>query len=437
MGLTGAVRRLAVVAPPSVLVVAGIDGHAPAQDLRLDPRIRLAAAPRQANVLLTVGRLTEPLLAAAIAAHDTMPAPRAAIEWRPGAEVAGTAPTIPGAEVTTGTDPVPQVVTASAALLRGERASSDPVRADADPAPWRGVGPYGQGGNGMTGGVPYGRPMAERDDDRDGLTLDALPVEVGPLFSGFPDGLTARVTFQGDLVHGFELRSNPFVGRQLSPADDPFLTALFEPVTVAELEVARARALLRWSAGALRLHGLHALSLRVLSLAVTAGPADVARVRRLSRWVTGAAVTGRQTQSVGVVPPERLAGLGVGPMARAAGLIEDVRTDERAYRELGFEPVTGQGSDARARWRQRLAEVEQSLELAGRAGARRVGGHGVVECPRGRLEAANSPTGRALDLVPDLVTGMEWGDAVATLTSLDLDLREAAAVRPNEARTVS
>lgn len=426
--------RLAVAAPPSVFTVAGIDGQVAAQALRLDPRIRLAAAPRQANVLLTVGKLTEPLLAAAIAAHDAMPAPRAAIEWRPQADVP-TAPTIPAAEVTTDVDPVPRVLATNAALLRGERASSDPVRADADPAPWRGVGPYGQGGSGMTGGVPYGRPMTERDDDRDGLTLDALPVEVGPLFSGFPDGLTARVTFQGDLVHGFELRANPFTGRRTSPADDPFLRALSEPVTVVDLEVARARDLLRWTAGALRLHGLHALSLRVLSLALIAGPADTVRVRRLSRWVTSAAVTGRQTQGVGVIPPERLEGLGVGPVARAAGLGEDARTDDRLYRDLGFEPVTGRAPDARGRWRQRLAEVEQSLDLAGRAGDRRVGGDGMIECPRGRLESGSSPTERVLDLVPELVTGMEWGDAVATLTSLDLDLREAAAVRPDEART--
>lgn len=427
--------RLGVAAPPSVFLVAGIDGRVAAQDLRLDPRIRLAAAPRQANVLLTVGRLTEPLLRAAIAAHDVMPAPRAAIEWRPGAEAEGTAPTIPGAEVTT--DAVPRVLTTNAALLRGERASSDPIRADADPAPWRGVGPYGQGGSGMTGGVPYGRPMTERDDDRDGLTLDALPIEVGPLFSGLPDGLTARVTFQGDLVHGFELRANPFVGRPLASDDDPFLRALSEPVPVVELEVARACALLRWTAEALRLHGLHALSLRVLSLALVAGPADVARVRRLSRWVTGAAVTGWQTKNVGVILPERLERLGLGPVARAAGLGEDARIDDPVYRDLGFEPVTGRTSDARGRWRQRLAEVEQSLDLAGRAGDRRIGGDGVVECPRGRLEPGSSPTARVLDLVPDLVTGMEWGDAVATLTSLDLDLRETAAVGPDDARTAS
>ena len=77
---------------------------------------------------------------------------------------------------------------------------------------------------------------------------------------------------------------------------------------------------------------------------------------------------------------------------------------------------------------QRLIEAEQALELAGRAGELVTGGQGEIESPRGRLALDDSPTGRLLELVPDLVTGVEWGDAVATLASLDLDLREVAAV---------
>ena len=53
---------------------------------------------------------------------------------------------------------------------------------------------------------------------------------------------------------------------------------------------------------------------------------------------------------------------------------------------------------------------------------------GRVESPRGRLEVGDSPTGRALTLLPRLLTGQGWGDAVATLVGLDLDLDEMSAV---------
>ena len=71
---------------------------------------------------------------------------------------------------------------------RRRLASSPDALPDLDPAPWRGVGPFGQGGTGMTGGVPYGRPLAGRADDRDGLKLDQLLVRVGPFLPPFPPG---------------------------------------------------------------------------------------------------------------------------------------------------------------------------------------------------------------------------------------------------------
>ena len=432
--MSGALRRLAATAPPSVFAVAGLDARDAVQDLQLDPSIRLVVAPRQANVLLLAGRLTEPLLTAAVSAHDVMPAPRCAIEWQL-RDTSSTTAAISGTRVITDLDPVPSIVSEHLELLGGQRPSSPAIREDAAPAPWRGVGPYGQGGSGMTGGVPYGRPMAEREDDRDVLTLDALPIQVGPLFSGFPQGLAARVTFQGDLVQRFELGANPFAGWLTSGFAEPFLQALTEPVRVVDLEVARARRLLRWTADALRIHGLHALSLRVLGLAARVGPGDAAVVRRLGRWIIRA-VTGRQTRDVGIIPRARLEGFGLGPVARAAGLPYDVRTDDPVYRELAFRPVTGARGDARDRWRQRLAEAEQALDLAARADDRRAGGTGVIESPRGRLEPGSSPTQRLLELVPDLVTGLEWGDAVTTLTSLDLDLREAAALAHEETSAV-
>ncbi|MTV27788.1 hypothetical protein FTX61_20570 [Nitriliruptoraceae bacterium ZYF776] len=420
-------RRLADAAPVRVFTVAGIGAREAVQDLRLDPRVRVVASPRQGNLLLLAGGLTEALRTAAVAAHDAMPPPRGVVMWTHNRE-APTGTAIPGAVVATGPEIVATLVTTHRALLSGERDSTPPVQPDVDPAPWRGEGPYGQGGSGMTGGVPYGRPMATREDDRDGLSLDALPVPVGPLFSGFPDGLTARVTFKGDLVHRFELGPNPFVTAATTRADDPFIRALEERVAIAVLEQARARALLRWTADALRLHGLDALAVRVLSLAGRAGPEHVATVRRLRRWITRSVVTGWQTRRVGHLETTQLVGLGAGPVSRAAGVSEDLRADDPVYQRLGFVPIRSSDGDVAARWQQRLIEAEQALELAGRAGELVTGGQGEIESPRGRLALDDSPTGRLLELVPDLVTGVEWGDAVATLASLDLDLPEVAAV---------
>ena len=132
------------------------------------------------------------------------------------------------------------------------------------------------------------------------------------------------------------------------------------------------------------------------------------------------------TRGVGTVSADDLAGLGAGPVARAAGLAEDVRLEDPAYRALGFEPVLRDRGDAAARWAVRLAEAADSLDLAARAGDARTTPIGRIESPRGRLEPGSAASARLLALVPQLLRETEWGDAVATVASLDIDLDEAA-----------
>jgi hypothetical protein len=423
--------RLAAPAPVPVFAVAGAGaGAAEAlQNLRMDERLRLVDVPRHAAVLVLVGELTEPVAAAAVAAHDALTHPRATVRWVLPGGVAVPPRDFPEAVTVEGESPVLAIRAVWHELLSGARRSEPPLQPDEDPVPWRGVGPYGQGGSGMTGGVPYGRPLANRADDRDGLALDALPVTVGPLFSAFPDGLTARVTFHGDVVASVEIGDNPFAG---TGGFEPslFVRSLHEHVPVRDVELARAVALLRWAADAVRLQGLGALGRRILALAAAPCPPGVAEVRRLRRCLAWAQVSGWHTRHIGLLSADVLRGLGAGPVARAAGIVEDARVDDPAYRELGFAPITHVVGDAAARWSQRLAEVEQALVLADHAGDRRTGGIGVVESPRGRLEADDSPTDRLLPLLPEILAGLEWGDAVTTLNSLDLDLREAASVQP-------
>jgi hypothetical protein len=233
----------------------------------------------------------------------------------------------------------------------------------------------------------------------------------------------------GDVVAEASTGPNPYAsqGIQLSQSRlSPFVRALTEPVPIAELELARARSHLRWLGDALTTHELRALGLRVLRLATDVKPGDSATVQRLGHALAFTQVLSWSTRGVGRLTGEELVGLGLGPVARAAAVVEDLRADDPDYRALGFEPIVQQEGDASARWRQRIQEAAQSLDLAARADGRRTEPTGRVESPRGRLDSGSGPATRLVPLVPDLLQGLEWGDAVTTLVSLDLDLEEAA-----------
>jgi hypothetical protein len=427
--LSGILTRLAAGAPAPVFAVAGLGTREAVQDLRLHPGVRLLDSPRAANVLLVAGNVPEELWEPLARVHDAMSYPRCTVFWALG-ESRVSPPALLRDALEVQGDAATAIVAAHYELLTGRRPSDPPLQPDEDAAPWRGVGPYGQGGSGMTGGTPYGRPMAEVAADRDGLRLDLLPLRVGPFFPRFPPGLQLDLKLAGDIVVELSTGPNPYASQSvelshLRPSLSPFVRALTEPVPIAELELARARAHLRWLADALIAHELPALGIRVLRLAAHLQPGDGPSVRSLARALSLTQVLGWSTRGVGVLSDERLTGLGLGPVARAVGVAEDVRLDDPGYLALGFEPILQQKGDASARWRQRLAEASQSLELAARANGLRTEPVGRVESPRGRLERGSGPAARLLPLLPQLLQDLEWGDAVTTLVSLDLDLEEA------------
>jgi hypothetical protein len=281
----------------------------------------------------------------------------------------------------------------------------------------------------MTGGVPYGRPLAERADDRDGLKLDQLLVRVGPFLPPLPPGLMLDVRLQGDVIQSV---SFPEDEQQASGAGveqqpegvpgggSPFTAALTRPTPVVELEIARARSHLAWLAGALGSAGLTALGRRTLRLAAGVAPSDGPEVARLARRLQRGRSLSWSSRGIGAVSAERAASLPGGPVARASGDARDVRSLDPAYMGLDFSPVVEQEGDALARWRLRLAEAQQSLALAGRAGRALTTPTGVVEGPQGPLGSTGSPSVALVSLLLDLLPGMEWGDAVATIVSLDI-----------------
>jgi hypothetical protein len=389
--------------------------------------VELVDSPRWATVLLVAGDLSQALDAPARRVHDQLPRPRATVWWqlRPGDRSPDEQlPVV--VSVRTGDDLLATVRRVHADLLTGSQPSSPELLPDEDPNPWRGVGDYGQGGKGMTGGTPYGRPLAKKAPDRDGLQLDQLPLRFGPFFPPFPPGLVLRMLLQGDVVQEANVEPNPYEAAPEQPVSGDGHRPP-GPASIAAIELVRARHHLRCLAEALRVHELDALALRSLRLARHLRPGDRTAVQRLGRTLRRTGTLAWATRGVGVVPADLVAGQGLGPVARAAGLSEDARSEDPAYQALGFEPVVHAAGDAEARWRQRLAEAEQALGLAERAGDATVGRSDPIESPRGRRSVGEpTPSARLLTLLPGVLSGLEWSDAVTTITSLDLDMEEAA-----------
>lgn len=420
-----------------VFVARGVGaGHA-LDALRLRPELRFVDSPRQASVLLVAGRITDALAQPLAQVHDQVPRPRATVWWTSG-DVDGV-PDDGAVVVSNEADVVARLIATHSGLTRGTKAGEPPLLPDRDPAEWRGVGPYGQGGTGMTGGVPYGRQIAGRTDDlRDGLALDVIVQRMGPFLTPFPAGLVLEATIQGDIVQaalaspasasdGGHPEAQPPRGGGALPDPDraPFVQGRSEPVPVSVLEVARARHHLRWVASCLRLYGMDALALRVLRLASSLIPSDADAVRDLARRLDRPWVLGAVTAGVGRMDPETAVAFG-GPVARSAGVDVDPRARMPAYRALGFAPVVCSGGDVRARWRQRMAEAEQSLDLAARAGHATLDADPDLEPPWTTAVGLDADR----DLTPQvagLLVGLEWGDALATLVSLDLDLEDRLA----------
>jgi hypothetical protein len=420
VGVRRLLRNIARHADARIFCVAGSGFRDEARLLRLAEGIHLTTSPRSANILLIVGGLDAGLIAPALVAHDALAAPRATVWWRLDAQP-GILPTnFPDAVIVDDGNLVRALRRVHEELVTGQRRSDPALLPDVEPARWRGIGPYGQGGKAMTGGVPYGRPMAERSDARDGLKLDYLPVRIGPLFAPFPIGLALDVKLQGDVIQEAILENftdPPTHARSI------FHRALREPVLVRDLELQRARSHLHWLADAVGVIGSPSLGERVLRLSHAVGPGDGEVIRALERALRRRRFFGWSTHGVGILEPNGLEPVG-GPLARASGVAIDARCEDPAYQLLGFEPVVQEEGDCAARWIQRLQEAAQALELAARAGDRRAGGSGIIESPRGSLTSRGGPSLAIASLVPSLVAGMEWGDAVATVVSLDLDMSE-------------
>jgi hypothetical protein len=335
-----------------VFAACGVDAWGEVQDLRACPEVELVTTPRHAAVLLTGGTIPTDHLPALDRVHDQIPHPRTSVFW-------------PAEDPSWG-GPMKGLDDLVAALVEaGDRLAGDPSGSEPDRLPdeelneWRGVGPNGQGGEGMMGGTPYGRPMAMTGDDRDGLALDQLRLRLGPFLDALPAGLTMEVTLQGEVVQACELHR--------SPPDETTSEHGPVPSRPRQRQVHPATDLLRHLAWALHLHGLDGLGARAARLAVASTGTDVDR-SHLSRDL--AALRRR-----------------IGRTGLLWGL-----------RSVG--PIEGRG-DAAMRWKNRLETIAEAVET-------------------GDAPAADPLASLSVEALGRAIVGLSLTDAMTTIASVDL-----------------
>jgi len=421
MGVSDRLRRFAF-ARPTVFPVVGWDGEGPLVEVLRRGLLQPVRAPHDSDLMLLSGRIPKAWSGPLRSLFETLALPRLAVWLRPddGAAAPEGVPLIEA-------DPQGSDLDAFLhQLLDPGAANNRPVLPDEPPSPWRGKGDHGQGGEGMMGGKPYGRPMAMVGNDPDGLMLGELSTSLGPFFPGLPSGLQVKLRLQGERIASVDEVTNWFPERsagEVAAARPALRAAMGHDVPAADLERVRIRTHLRAMAAVLDLSGLDGVARRFLE-------ADTNEPHRLRRLFRAAEWRGlrRVLQGVGRIDRDQAKELGlVGPAARACGLGGDTRSDDAAYRDAGFEPVSAQGGDAWARWTVLRDECLQAAALLPQL-KERVTHAG--EGPRGPWavdgDAVCGASRVNLAVLERILPGLLWPEALLTVASLDLDMREAA-----------
>lgn len=406
-----ALRAFAAAAPAAVFAAIGENASDRVDDLCLRSEINRVTSPRHASVLLVAGVLRDADRDALRRVHDQLPHPRATLWWTDGAPVDG------GVSLTVrmDDDPAESLQELQRQLMTGERHSEADLLPNEPPAPWRGVGEYGQGGKGMMGGTPYGRPMPMPADDlRDGLALDAYTMRIGPFMPMLPAGLVISLTLQGDVIQHARMESPP-----LWAASGSLHPRHGVPATLAQSERLLAARHLRCVARLLVILQLMPQAERCRRMACAVEHGEAVSVAGLRKSLIRSGAFAAIPAGLGRLDPRAAQALG-GTTLRAAGGAIDVRQRNSAYQALHFCPVaqlTGDvRGDVRARLCQWLDEADQSVALAARAGSAPV--EGALQVDRD-IATDTAPVDRE-DIFSGLLAGLEWNEAMLVINSFDI-----------------
>lgn len=299
----------------------------------------------------------------------------------------------------------------------------------------------------------------------DGLVMEALSFELGPLAAAVPGGIVLELSLDGDVVAACRPRALLAAGPLALAAGmppDPLAPAAWtaalaaargEPLgsrVLAGLECERALSHATWLRSLGELLGWAELSEQAQAAVSAVAPACAAlrggdgvpartalaaalpRLERLLGLLEGSRRLRARTRGRAVVGADVLRPTEVGgPVARAAGLERDARAGDPAYDALGFRIELDGAGDAEARTLVRAREAATSARLALAAldmdGDARAAAH--VEGPRGPLEArAHGPhvelaapgAEELLALAGGVVAGLELASALVGIASFDL-----------------
>ncbi len=316
---------------------------------------------------------------------------------------------------------------------------------------------------------------------RDGLQMEWIDAPFGPFFPGLPGGLLLSLTLDGDAVAHSETRSliaNTELLQHSPMGCESFVNhiSLLEPLSpvsfrqlaclalenaamlklpgnksiarIGALERERITSHLNWLALFAQQTGYDWLLRRAAKLQLKIQKADFKQlmdlkpdILKLIKKLHRAPLLKSRLKGIGVLAPDDSL---CGPVARASGIKNDTRTDDEFYTMLDFKMAGKSNGDVYARMLVHLDEIASSLALIETAGSislpelEKIGsvsatGEAHVETPRGpaqlQLTLENgkvtsaqleTPSTKHLGLIDTIIKEHELGDALLTVSSLDL-----------------
>lgn len=410
-------RRMAVRRPHVLLVpVPGATGVRLAAERLLRERgWPLADSPAAADILLVCGQPGRSLADAVDQLWRQVPGPRAQARVASPDQVAAELDRTVRQLAETGAqrrDAVdrPPADTAPVDMRSDDMGSDDDAGMDMGSGDDAGM----DMGSGDDGGMdmgemdrPAGLMMADRGEDRDGLKLDQLHVQLGPVLPDWPAGLVLHVVLQGDVIQQAELDLGPV---EQTAAGEPFWDRPLLATGSVGRDLARRRT------AAAHLDSAH----RLLAVAGWEDASSTAallrdellddellddqvgqRVARFARRVGRSRTLRWSTRGLGVLSGDDAMAAGIGgPALRAAGDVHDRLT----------------------RWLSEAAGALQRTDAEDHPGE---GSRGQLR-PDGATPVDRAPSRAVTEVIPSLVTGLDIAGARLVIASLDPDTDELA-----------